>query len=859
MRKYITIVLTAILALSNVVIYANENTARYEKAYEGKELLCALGIDVGISPEEATEITRSDFLLTLTKLFGMGIITNTETSYADVENGTDLASAVRFACDAGIISKSDNFYPTRSVTYNEAYKMILSALGYQAEALYEGGYPTGYYVVATQLNLNKGVLNKTDTLSACDFYVLLFNTLNTKVRRAISVTVSETHVSMDFESSQTVLELYFNIFKVKGIVEGNEISCLYSTEYTAPSGYIFIDGIKYLGDYKKYPLGCRVNGYAQTADSGDNKIIYLSTDQNSTVLINSEQNPKLQNGSLICYDENGKNKEFHFADETAVIFAGKSYMKYNSSDFEINDGYIVAIDNNGDNKYDAFHIYESNFISVDKVDYSSNTIYDRNNVRNIYLGGQDVEYIIKDMTLDDISSGMYLEYYVSKDGKYYEIEIISNSVDGIIENIDNSGNKLTLNDKEYGLTQYFKNINSKVEAGTEVTAILSKNGKLVAIEGVIGSEYRYGYLFASEQNENGVDKFIRVKLLAEDGTLRVFKLAKNIIFNYDRKTDLYVYVQISANQQLIRYKVNSEGKISCIFTQNSEEGTLENNEDDGKILKRFRFEGDDTENKIYYKITGYFVPYFTISSTTKIFIALNNNGLSDEKRYYLGKGKDFLANDTLVPSNEIRVYNVNSNGVAGAIVYMPKSSYDTPVSTEASSGIIAKAVYALNPDGEIAVKLVMYSNDKYKTYYINTDEEFYKRLQSANGGDSIPFNIGDYIRYNADTYGFITNAVVDFNGKSREILTVDSRHNIVLNYYYGEVRSIGDGTLSVILNGKTLYFTFGMKTCGFVDKDGNVSTIPVSNIITKAENPDSCNKILIKSRYAGISEAIIFE
>ena len=54
---------------------------------------------------------------------------------------------------------NSQFDPDAGVTYAEAIKMIIVALGYEEQALAKGGYPDGYVAVADEL----GILENADS------------------------------------------------------------------------------------------------------------------------------------------------------------------------------------------------------------------------------------------------------------------------------------------------------------------------------------------------------------------------------------------------------------------------------------------------------------------------------------------------------------------------------------------------------------------------------------------------------------------------------------------------------------------------------------------------------------------------
>jgi len=81
------------------------------------------------------------------------------TKFADVPADHWATGFINVAVDLGIINgyPDGTFAPENSVTYAEAIKMIVAALGYTPKAEAMGGYPGGYLAVAAEKEISDGV------------------------------------------------------------------------------------------------------------------------------------------------------------------------------------------------------------------------------------------------------------------------------------------------------------------------------------------------------------------------------------------------------------------------------------------------------------------------------------------------------------------------------------------------------------------------------------------------------------------------------------------------------------------------------------------------------------------------------
>lgn len=106
-------------------------------------------------------ITRAKFAKIIT--LAANIENNMPTEYGSFTdmNGAEWAEEyIYIAKSLNIINGTEpnHFEPESHITYEQAIKMIVAALGYGEEAERAGGYPTGYIAQAKQLNITDGIV-----------------------------------------------------------------------------------------------------------------------------------------------------------------------------------------------------------------------------------------------------------------------------------------------------------------------------------------------------------------------------------------------------------------------------------------------------------------------------------------------------------------------------------------------------------------------------------------------------------------------------------------------------------------------------------------------------------------------------
>lgn len=178
--------------------YAFSDVATDSDAYEAVTALSALNIIKGY--EDGTflpdgKITRAEFATIVMRTLGMNVDSKVDTIFNDVKADHWASGAIQEAFGAGIVNgrtleyAADNetiiggtFDPEAEVTYDEAVKMIVCAMGYdlKAKSMVKTGvnpYPTAYNLVANQKGITDGVAKVAGGASRATVAKLIWNAL----------------------------------------------------------------------------------------------------------------------------------------------------------------------------------------------------------------------------------------------------------------------------------------------------------------------------------------------------------------------------------------------------------------------------------------------------------------------------------------------------------------------------------------------------------------------------------------------------------------------------------------------------------------------------------------------------------
>jgi len=198
-KKLIVFILILSLSLSSVV-YASDSV-----------IFDVLNIN-GVSDDNET-ITRGEYISMVAKIMNLDTNSAIQISpYKDIDENHAYIADVNALSDLGIINgdSNGNVYPDEPVTWNQAIKIILSAMGYSVLCEASGGYPAGYVSIANRINLTENIGYEGDSnLSYDNAIALLWNAVDINIYEQ-----SGYGTSQKFEvSDETLLSRYHNIYK----------------------------------------------------------------------------------------------------------------------------------------------------------------------------------------------------------------------------------------------------------------------------------------------------------------------------------------------------------------------------------------------------------------------------------------------------------------------------------------------------------------------------------------------------------------------------------------------------------------------------------------------------------------------
>ena len=233
LKKVLALVVVFTMMLSTVAFAAYPDVAADADYATAVEVLSALeilqGDDKGNFNPDAN-ITRAEFAAVVCRALGLEDSANGAkgvTSFDDVAADHWATGYINLASQMGIINGygDGNFGPEDNVTYEQAVKMLVAALGFEYMAQNRGGWPTGYLVVANAYGVTSGVKATAGEAAARSVVAeLTYNALDCPIMEQGTYGTEEywyVYDGVTHTPKKTLLSEKLDVAKVTGVVAAN--------------------------------------------------------------------------------------------------------------------------------------------------------------------------------------------------------------------------------------------------------------------------------------------------------------------------------------------------------------------------------------------------------------------------------------------------------------------------------------------------------------------------------------------------------------------------------------------------------------------------------------------------------------
>jgi hypothetical protein len=766
-------------------------------------------------------VTRGRFVEVLINSLNYGgILRDRDYYFTDVSGDNKYKNAVYAACEIGWVAQGTAFRPEDIITYEEAVKLCVCALGYRVKAENSGGYPTGYLLRGADSGLLSGISVSGD-FGRESAYRLFYNTLNARP-------LLENIISQDSPSYQTtvstLLEITRGIKKINGIVSATP----YNTLDGQPpfKGFISINGEKIKTDTEISfdSLGIKHEAYVHyDKDSGDAELVCLWKKYVSGISFRAA-NFIAKEGNTLRYLQDrdaDRASSAALAGNVTVIYNGRRVFG-SVSDYLGNAAAVVRIYCNSGNTAETVYVDSPGFVKVRAIDILNNVIRDEKGGENaVFLDGSDVTAVIKNangryIDYTELMAGDYLRVYQSEDGLFIRVEqFLPRVITGFI-NIDSEAKWACIGDEDdllvsdYLKNNYYEYISEKNSYSFTVT----EDGIIVSVD-FVESGFKYAYLIKVGQKAN-ISGLPAIKMFTQDGKMLIAEIAANVYIDGEKKSgrealNMFTVVLNGGSPRLVKYKLNAGNELYSVnFAYTGDISTLlRSGINDDRLFSYYN-------SSFWYWGNDAGVFGAAVHARNAVIFVIPTD-LDNDEDYRIGAMSVFEFNK----NTPLEVYDIDESGGAHALVYNFNMK-EQKVGRDRTPALVDKLATTTDSNGDEVYAVYLWMQGQYRRYIMRKDLKAmddpgnYKTMGSVNGEDTvvtgIPFNSpqdelggGSIIHFYTDAPGEeILNYNIVFNANKGSFTNVDKVYfNDAQNrlqkpmFYSGKVYNVAGGFISV--------------------------------------------------------------
>ena len=533
--------------------------------------------------------TREDFAYSIYRIFEKPDEDEDEeikpinTGFNDVEQTSKYAEAIAYLSRNGIMNgeSATSFRPYAYITYAEALTVAIRVLGFKDIAEENGGFPNGYVKVATQQKLINSGVDPDAFISRADIAYLLNNVIEADYLTATTIVDD----NIKYEKAEGIMGLTQKLFKGSGVVDATPLTSINLPDSGIENGQIYIDGKIYnTGNADANALvGYECDFWYEEDNRGERTLRVICPQSSTEILeIKAGRDEILQiSNSKIKYVPYGKEREevIDVTDKVSVIYNGVAADASITALVDSEDnfsGTIQYVENGNGSKVlfiDEYHDYK-----IESLDPTKSLLKLAGTSDTFELANEKNFIVIKDQNGDNIAlrtmtAKGYATIYHSKNTegpKLTRIYISDRKITGTVTRIEQG--KVYIDDQPL---KFSNNYSGVVKAGQNGEFTLNVYGDVVAFAQSPSGPPVIGLYNDHSVKNTGFETIVTVKLLTAEGKLEMYPLANRVIYNGLEVTDLKLVVEgtsewdgIStlASEDVIRYKINSNGELSFIDT-----------------------------------------------------------------------------------------------------------------------------------------------------------------------------------------------------------------------------------------------------------------------------------------------------
>ena len=872
-KKIISVTLAGVMMIGLSTFAAETNTAsvyvaKPEKAY----VLEKLGVMQ--SKEESVysqSISRGDFAYSLGKLLIQNGGEESTRYFADVADYDYAAPYINALVEMKVISVDEErrFYPERSITIEEAVKMIVAALGYSPLAQAKGGYPMGYMRIAEKGGLLDGVnLSSAGEVTWAQTAELLFNTLIEPQYIPTEISNGGEEITYVQSEKDTVLKEVYSMEYARGILTGsNGVDIAF--DVTSDKDSVVADGIRCTidGENEDYTKLLGKSVYVLYYSDNDKAYYIFEDSSNKTeeLIINTEDIAGYGDGNI----------KYYAGEKVKIVNISKAIILYNNAVPKNNikslfDNLIcgsVRLVKTGSDGYNAAIISDCKPFVLKFADATSESLYSESDDTSIKLNEYETVNIKDEkgsnLALADIAAKSVMNVYASQNKERIDITVSSASVDGVAKAVSTADRSITLDGKVYDIEKGFeRSVLGYINVGNTVQIYLDEFGKAIYAKVLDSAGMTTGYLITAYTDDSVFDDKINFKIYTASGELAIYESAENI--NIDGQSyrsagaKALAAIPNGGNTQIIRFGLNSDKKINVIDTY--EPG----NETQDTTLTRIK-DGSAYSSKYSFRIGKDIV----VSSDTKFFCVPQDEDVlsATADKFSIVKQNNF--NNAV--NFKFEVYKEKGkNEFADAVVYRvnPDDSEENDY-LNSNMFLVSENIEAIDDNGDAYRQLngMLKGRDTSLKVYEDSLDKTNMKVDDIAEGDLIRYRTA----YNGNVsaievlYDFSENKRIGWKNDNETMSLFASNYNSNFQISFGYVSEKGDNVVGwgyksgantdERINALSTSITF-------YDKDSRESKVykgSINEIKDYKSAGDECDMIFVQFNQGYIQAAVVYK
>lgn len=598
MKNLKCLILSVFLAV-NLFCIPTSTAKEYNSSEEAKGLVETLAL-MPNKNETADTVTRGEFAYAVTRLLNIDAVNaGVKSGFYDI-SGNEWEPYISALHTYGVVEgcRGNVFEPERAVTEYESVKILMRALGYTYIAEAQGASPAVYLQEASDSGLTRGIpVSYTNELTYEKCTELLFNALSVPV--AEQVDFGE-NISFKTAKNKTAMSTYHDLYKDTGRITTVGVKSVKFNEKTSKNKAV-IDSETYINEFENAEtyLGMKVKYYYKDSGKDDKKLVFAVPATGVEVItIDAEDILSVKNKTISYRDKNDRTRTEKIELACDVTKNGSALETISEADFNLKNGEIILIDNDGTGNADTVFIksYVNYIVDSAEVDNGKLKIKPQYNMPWFETDTQRMGFSVTVKTSDgkiadisDIENGTVISVSADKtklspsgkeiadgEGHCFEIYVSSKQITG--EYTAKTETSVIVDGVEYE-TAYSNYLDeTKIDFGSKVTLLLDRFGKATAwkLEEET-AEKDFGYLIYAKITDD-MESVMEAKLMNASGDITVRKINEKCRLNDKRIknfktliTSLYESARHANPQkndmtQLIKYSENANGEIDNIET-----------------------------------------------------------------------------------------------------------------------------------------------------------------------------------------------------------------------------------------------------------------------------------------------------